>query len=240
MGIAFEPIGDSECVLCGASDNLTGEHKIKASLLRREFPNGSMMMSGVAGRRIAQSSKSKVFHFRSRLCSRCNSERTQAADRAFDQLHECLLARRAHGLPLVDADHRPLCSMEAKVQTDSFRYFSKILCLYLAEVGGPRPKALAAFAIGVSDRNCVKVRVVEDPTYESDLALLGTQGFASHGGLLFGFNPGLTRVEDMQSAIAVGGIRYEFWVRLRWMAALELELSYSELIRLARQQIVER
>lgn len=237
VSLYFEAIGANECVLCGATDKLTGEHKIKASVLREEFSDRAMMMRGVAGLRMVQSPKSKILHFRSKLCSRCNSERTQPADRAFDQLHLGMLARRADELPLVDEAFRPACTLDPEARINCFRYFSKILCLFLAEVGGGRPKALASFALHRSNFNPIFLRVSEDDKYESMLGLLTAEGFASHGGLRLGFDEGGAKVESIRSSISAGGVRYDFWVQLGWLAALEFSLLYPALVELARRDI---
>ena len=76
--ISFAPNFPTECCLCGSPENLTGEHKIKASLLRSEFGTSNMVIGKFgdpASRpRLAQSAKSKAMHFASRLCIPCNTE----------------------------------------------------------------------------------------------------------------------------------------------------------------------
>jgi hypothetical protein len=90
-GIFFAPHGPNSCCLCGSTENLTGEHKVKRTALSQEFGSATMAI-GVAGDeksklRYAQSPKSKAFHFEAKLCARCNGTRTQPADREFDRVH---------------------------------------------------------------------------------------------------------------------------------------------------------
>lgn len=83
------------CCLCGSADDLTGEHKIKASTLRALFGGERMMIGhfdGASRPRLAQSVTSKAIHFRARICGACNSTWTQAADIEFARFDE--LARR--------------------------------------------------------------------------------------------------------------------------------------------------
>lgn len=67
MKYEFERIAENECILCGAIANLTGEHKIKASLIRGEFGDQATVLAGKDRPKLAQSPKSKTFHFRSKL-----------------------------------------------------------------------------------------------------------------------------------------------------------------------------
>ena len=81
--LPFAPPLTSQCCLCGSSEALSGEHKIKASALRAEFGKQGM----VIGRRHAQGPNSKAFHFAARVCEDCNNARTQPADIAFDKFN---------------------------------------------------------------------------------------------------------------------------------------------------------
>ncbi|HHT7520271.1 TPA: hypothetical protein ACT1UU_003971, partial [Klebsiella oxytoca] len=83
MEIFFKSYQTEGCCLCGSSGSLTGEHKIKASALRKIFGSNAMVIGdfddgGIL--RTAQGPKSKAFHFSARMCSLCNGSRTQPAD----------------------------------------------------------------------------------------------------------------------------------------------------------------
>lgn len=84
----LRPFNSEICFLCGASGDLTGEHKIKASAIRSEFVSKKMVIGRFGepdgGFRSVQGPKSKKLHFGAKVCRLCNSERTQAADREFD------------------------------------------------------------------------------------------------------------------------------------------------------------
>ncbi|MEP5633930.1 MAG: hypothetical protein ABJP79_18790 [Tateyamaria sp.] len=102
MGTEFLKRGQDECLLCGSVGALTGEHKIKASLLKSEFGKRHMVMAGKSTPKILQSPRSKSAHFDAKICRECNSSRTQKGDRAFDQLHMELMRLRNEGLALTD------------------------------------------------------------------------------------------------------------------------------------------
>ena len=161
MSIEFEKLNEGECLLCSSVGSLTGEHKIKASLLKNEFGSRKTKFFGIDGPKILQSSKSKRVHFNSKICMDCNSSRTQAGDRAFDRLHFGLKKLQALGAELTDGNNHPNCGLSVEDTTDYFRYFAKIICCFLAEVGGPRSRSLSAFARGLSNNNPSSFRLAK-------------------------------------------------------------------------------
>lgn len=239
MEIEFAKFKKGQCALCGALAPLTGEHKIKASLIRSEFQDRPTVIFGIKSPKIAQSAKSKHFHFNSALlCRDCNSSRTQPGDRAFDQLHFLLKKLRDEGSALTDNVHRPNVRLSANIEADSFRYFAKLLCCFLVEVGGPRSKSLSSFAIGRSQRNPVSVRIIKDPEYEANLAAHGSDGFARHGGLLFRFDDKKRWIEAIESSLSIGGVQYDFWVQPTVISKLEFQLRYRNLVEVALENII--
>jgi hypothetical protein len=234
----FENIKTGECLLCGSTKSLTGEHKIKASLLKQEFQDRPTVIAGKDAPKIAQSSKSKAYHFHSKICQHCNSTVTQPADRAFEYLHTEMKKLYDVGLDLMDDDNNPNCLMSVEKNANVFRYFAKILCCFLAEVGGPRPKSVAAFVLGRSERNPVHLQILKDDEYHGRLSALATWGFAGHGGLAFRFDDQKEYVRSIESSISVGGLKYEFWVQLNLITRLELNFSYPKLVQVARNNIV--
>ena len=233
----FEKIDVSKCTLCGSSGLLTGEHKIKASLLKQEFGNHHTMLAGKDDPKLAQSSKSKAFHFSTKICQTCNSVATQPADKAFHALHTCMKNLYHEGIELTDRSHRPNHSLSPKEEIDSFRYFAKIFCCFIAEVDGPRPKPIASFAIGKSDHNPIFLRISRDEEYKEKLISLGTEGFAQHGGLIFFFDENKRRVKSIGSSLAIGGITYNFWVQLNWQSRQELHYFFPKIVQTALANI---
>ena len=236
----FAKLSEGLCALCGAHATATGEHKIKASAIRSEFGDRPTVFLGVSGPRIAQSAKSKHFHFKAAaLCKECNSSRTQSGDRAFDQLHAGLKQLRDGGVALTGQDGRPNVPLPAEVERHYFRYFAKLICCFLVEVGGPRSKSISSFAIGRSEHNPIYLRVRRDDEYEANLVALRTHGFANHGGLSFRFDSQKRWVNSIESSLSVGGIRYDFWVQPNSLARLEFHFRCRDLIRIALDNIVK-
>jgi hypothetical protein len=231
MVIEFETLNEGECLLCGAAGSQTGEHKIKASLLKGEFGSRKTVMAGKDAPKVLQSPRSKHAHFNAKICRECNSSRTQNADRAFDRLHQGLKKLRAEGRQLTDSNSHPNYELPPKDIADSFRYFAKVICCFLAEVGGPRSRSISQFALGLKDKNPIFLRISKHEQYEVILAERETDGFAGHGGLKFKFDDKKKWVQSIESSLSAGGIRYEFWVQLRWLAKLELHFRYGQLVR---------
>ena len=235
----FVSVKEKECALCGLAGELTGEHKIKASLLRSEFGQRKAIIAGKDRPRLLQSPRSKHVHFKRKICKDCNSNLTQAADKAFDKLHEGLKQLLVHGEPLTDLNNEPCVELSPSEQLDIFRYFAKLLCCFLVEVDGPRSKSISEFAIGQSVKNPIFLEILKDTDYQAKLRTNDTQGYAEHGGLKFRFDDNKRLVKSIESSIVAGGIIYIFWVRLNWALGFELSLKYGDLVRQARANIIE-
>lgn len=208
-------------------------------MLRAEFGKHHAIISGKDSPKILQSPRSKHAHFKRKICKHCNSTQTQAADKAFDQLHAQLKHLHANGFPLTDQNNAPNVELSPKEELDLFRYFAKLLCCFLVEVGGPRSRSVSAFALSKSDKNPIFLKIIQDDEYEAKLTANNTQGFAEHGGLIFRFDDKKRWVESIDSSISAGGIQYVFWVQLSKALSQELYLEHSDIISKALANIVE-
>lgn len=239
MIFEFESVGQSECALCGETRPLTGEHKIKSSILKAEFGDQKTVIFGKTAPKLLQSPKSKHLHFDRGICQRCNSTATQSADRAFDHLHKKLKDNLALGDQLTDQNGMPNVPNSAHILDEALRYFAKLLCCFIVEVDGPRSKSISSFALGQSNRNPVFLKIEEDTEYQNKLSVFGSNGFAHHGGLTFRFDRNKLRVKSIHSSLSISGIKYDFWVELNWNLSVELNLRYPELMEFARSTIIE-
>lgn len=239
MGIFFVPYQEGACCLCGATKHLTGEHKIKASVIKEEFGSDSMVIRGSAdsggSTRFAQGPKSKELHFSSRLCKKCNGARTQAADQEYDYFYRVARDYLEKGLDpnLAFRDYRyknnPLS------QINIFRYFAKLLCCHLAEMQAPRPVHISKFALGRTDTNCIWLKVDTDLVYERDFNLIGKHKYAAHGGLVFYFNEKREMITGFHSTRTIGQIRYIFFARLTIQEQFALKLFHGNFYKLCRE-----
>lgn len=217
------------CCLCGSPEDLTGEHKIKASIIRSLFSGESMMIgSFYEGDRLrqAQSSKSKAFHFRSKICAVCNSTRTQDADLEFARFDEVARELLAQGVDPESAFDYPRYTVDSAPYLNVFRYLAKVLACHIAEVDGPRFTALVDFAIGRSNMNHVRVRMGVDNQSRFWFENTGDPEFAGQGGLRVTFSKRTGLVNGLTSSLTHGALRYEFGVDFNWVIGLLLHLRH--------------
>ncbi len=207
MEIFFEPYQAESCCLCGSGESLTGEHKIKASALRKIFGKEAMVIGNLDGESIprsAQGPKSRAFHFSARMCSLCNGARTQASDREFDRFHALVSLFLSEGRDPSLAFTSPQYAPDSEAYLNVFRYFSKLLCCHVAESCGPRPLEACEFAIGKTRRNIVFLQIDVDPTYEAYHDTLGVHKFAGHGGLIVPFDSKAQNPTGFRSSLSLG------------------------------------
>jgi hypothetical protein len=133
------------CWWCGSSAN-SREHKFKRTDIERGFGPGpyrdgrtlvkhghDQRTSDVTG------SKSKVFKFEPMICSRCNAERSQPFDSAYDQFMDHIFENEAAVIGSGEIDLRTVYGedWESK-RLDLARYFVKHICCRMANVAGLR------------------------------------------------------------------------------------------------------
>lgn len=215
----FLKITETTCALCGDLGKMTGEHKLKRTLISRTIGTGPAKIgpfkTGVQNR-LAQSASSKSYHFKSQICESCNTRRTQSADREFDRF-----------LMALECEPDKIGFVQDYFENDNpnqiqlFRYLGKILALQIADEVQVAPIALGHFAIGRSLRNPLQVSVDRDPSYVTlksqnpgeEIQLL------SIGGLLVTKNPTSNRLDGFFTSISINDVRlifglsFGFWVR---------------------------
>ena len=228
LGFSEVNVND-RCCLCGSSDDLTGEHKIKASTLRSIFDGDTMMIGhfdGTSQPRLVQSAKSKAVHFGIRLCMPCNSTRTQAADLEFARFDELARRLQYQGADPSTAFDDPRYAVGTTAYLNVFRYLAKILACHIAEVGGPRLRALTDFAIGRADRNVIRLSMDDDPDFKTWFEATGDPQFAGHGGLGIDFSRSKRRPKEIFTSLTHGPLRYRFSVAFGLGVALALRLLH--------------
>lgn len=180
--------------------------------------------------RLAQSTKSKHFHFKSKLCKICNGSATQNPDRAFSRFHT--LAKRS----LISGDVREWkddiflpeeFALGSEASSNLFRYFSKTLCCRLAESEGPTPIYLAQHAIGNFTQNRVWLQVRRDPQHQRFEKTFGHWPYAAHGGLIVYAQKAGGAPQAFHSTISIGPVQYIFWFRLHWIEKIELKFFHT-------------
>lgn len=238
----FQKYSITKCCLCGSPKNLTGEHKIKAAALRREFGKEKLMV-GVSGElsrgmKLAQSANSKNLKFKVRICETCNTSRTQQADREFDRFHDLVSRKIKDG----QAPERVFSSEIYQEGSDAFlnifRYFAKLLCCQIAEVAGPIPTQIAQFAIGENSLNRIWLEIKIDPVFSQALNV-GIDQYAAHGGLVVYGDKNTKEPNAYHSTITVGPVLYVFYIRLEAFEKKELQQKYTDFLAWNKAKIAQ-
>lgn len=233
----------SRCCLCGASEKLTGEHKIKASALRKEFRTDALMV-GVLGStegkmKSAQSVNSKHLKFDVAICEACNTSRTQPADREFDRFHEIAMEGVRSNEDLISIFEMERYSIDSEPYLNVFRYFAKLLCCHIAQVNGPIPTTLAAFAIAENSLNRIWLEVKRDPTFAYMTAHIGEHQYAAHGGLIVYGDKETHEANAFHSTITIGPIQYVFHTRLKSFEKDEISERYPDFQKWCNAMVAE-
>lgn len=222
-----------QCPLCGGYGKPTREHKIKASILKKEFGSelgqiGHMDESGFFGKNL-QSPKSDHLKFKTHICEECNTRRTQPADIKFDEVASNIFSTCKKEPNLQRSIALLVETITTKENTDFFRYLAKVLCCFLAETDSPIPLRLSDFSIGNSSENGLRFELVEDYDYTFMSNQLGEFTYAAHGGLSVIGNKCLD-IQRFMSSITFGPIRMNYDFELNKNEQSELRQKYPEFL----------
>lgn len=182
--------------------------------------------NGLAEPRLAQSAKSKAFHFGARVCGECNNKRTQPSDIAFTEFDELVCGRLETGVDPGDVFNETRYAVGGKKYLNLLRYFAKVLACQIAEAGGPRILAVTEFAIARSDFNPVHLEMWPDPEYSAMRDEFGITQFAAHGGLSARISPHTGLLNCLLSSLTHRSLRYTFSVRPEQAMGLALQAQY--------------
>lgn len=218
MNVHFHFFEAPYCSLCGEKGMLTREHKIKRSILSKIFPKEQLHIGPVnepvSEGRIIQSPRSTYLKFNSKICEACNTVRTQSGDRQFDIFISKAIHFYEAGVDPSLIYHSIGLAPGTKEHRDLFRYFAKVLCCFMAEVGSPVPRRLSEFAIGRTDTTNIRIEIVEDQEYKKILKAFVKVSYAAHAGLSVIGNKTTLNVERFMSGCSFGPINIIFDFRL--------------------------
>lgn len=177
--------------------------------------------------RHAQSPNSKAFHFSARVCEACNNARTQPADLAFDEFNAQASSLLKRGLdPAGVFDDPRFSSSGGHLYLNVFRYFAKLMCCHLAEMGAPFYEAIADFSIGISDANFVLLGVDADVAYQRIQESLPSTSYAAHGGLIITGDELSHAPTSFYSTLTIGPVRYCYQISFNELGQLLLRIEH--------------
>jgi hypothetical protein len=232
----------NRCCLCGSSEKLTREHKIKASALRKELGKVPLSVGVMDSKELnfkpIQSTNSKFLKFNISICESCNTSATQKADKEFDRLNEVALDKIAnHEKPeMVFKLKRYVTNSEPYLNV--CRYFAKLLSCHLAQANAPMPKRLALFAIGKSDLNCIDLELKVDSFY-AKLKTYKIPHGAAQGGLIVEGDKSLCSPNAFSSTLTIGPLQYLFTIQLNETEEKEMAEDYPEFFKRCKKKIEE-
>lgn len=226
----LEPFLPEACCICGSRHMLSGEHKLKASLLRSEFGSEDMViLKGEKESRPEKlrSSKSRRLHFNSRICTTCNCKITQESDQSFHNFH----------LNNVDI-YRSGCLEERIVNnySDSYeksevlKYFGKLMACHIAECSAPRIKRLSKFIIDGRLDSPIVLGIRSDPTYNQYSKDGVDLKYAAHGGLAMYCDIKSGALNAFHSTVTFGPVQYIYYLRLSYIEKIEMILNHRRFV----------
>ena len=241
MGLFFRENVSGSCCLCGELGKPTGEHKIKASELLKEFGQAKLTIRNSSDpskrKKQAQSVKSKHLKFSAKICEPCNSARTQGADRELEQFTSAARAILAKGRDPASVFELARYTKGSTGYLNVFRYFSKLLCCHIADLGAPASRRLSSFAIGRTNRNPVWLAVQKDWDYHQAEQYVADLQYAAHGGLVVYGDGSSGNAYGFHSTLTIGGLQFVFLTRMGWAEQLELRLSYPDFCKWCQSQV---
>ena len=230
MALFLQTFYEEGCLLCGAKEKLTGEHKIKASALKKEFGNNKLCITksddNYSYARHAQSIKSKYFKFDMLICETCNTASTQPADLEFDRFNNIAQSKLQLGLDPNLVFELKEYSEETEKYINVFRYFAKLLCCHIAEDQSPVPIRLSEFSIGKHNINYVRLGMQRSKVFVQENKEL----FAAHGGLVIHADKVTREPCAYYSTLTIGALQYIFFIELGEVELLEIKRFYPEFI----------
>ena len=177
--------------------------------------------------RHAQSPNSKAFHFSARVCEACNNARTQPADLAFDEFNTQASSLLKRGLDPASVFDDPRFSLSGgHLYLNVFRYFAKLMCCHLAEMGAPFYESIADFSIGISDSNFVSLSVDVDVAYQRIQESMPSASYAAHGGLIIIGDELSHAPTSFYSTLTIGPVRYCYQIRFNELGKLLLRIEH--------------
>ena len=139
---------DMKCWICGRHAD-SGEHKIKRSLLVKEFGagpyHGENELLHVIGdqKRTVQGPGAKQLKYEDAICSNCNSTGTQAFDIAYDQFTDYVMSNATTVVARRVVDFADVFGSDfGTKQAELYKYFVKLFGCHLRVAGHPVPPDL--------------------------------------------------------------------------------------------------
>ncbi len=218
------------CWICGSTEQLSGEHKIKKSNLQRHPMMKPSFMRVATGRdQPIQGLNSKLLKFENAICARCNNQTSQKADRSYDEFRneDSTIVRTT----LEDLESMQSHTKEHEVKlshrVELARYFGKHLGCALHYQKFPIPRRLSRFVDRRSDAICISVSTRVAPFWwQEESGKIGPLNALGGAIMLLSIRP-LHLPIAYQSAYMTDGVQFIVKMRLSVPEALEMRILYQ-------------
>lgn len=231
----FTKLARNVCWICGAAENLTGEHKIKKSDLTKNATGKPAVWRSFRGEeKPIQGLNSRLLKFERSICSTCNNQTTQAADRAYDQFHNTQSKLMKQKL---NDDNNPI-DVALEDQTELSRYFAKHLGCAVSYSRFPVPRRLSNLVNRKSKNVCISLQVRSAPFVWKDDKTGEVGQINAIGGivLIHRKNP-ISLPMEYQTAFMVGGLQFIITMKLNALEAMEVRTIYRRHMGISRKNI---
>lgn len=209
------------CWWCGNVAD-SREHRHKRTDLRRMFDDEGVLERHKADERLmlirSANSKSKAARFGAVLCARCNNERSQAYDRAYDTFSDYLVAHMDDFWKAGRLDMRTIFGEEWDTKVAYLaRYYAKNFGCAMADNGIPPPMSLIEFMNGEARLSAVSMEIVSSEAHywmHKKITSLesGPNSSLWRPGETTWMNPEMTKLNGYLAMSLIGyvGVRFEW------------------------------
>jgi hypothetical protein len=228
-----------KCWICGTDSDLTREHLVKSSELRRYGANLGFDVLSNDGKliRYAQGVKSDKLKFNSKICGPCNSSTTQRADFVYDNFIKRVSALGG----TVSAVNTILSGEEFRsksgLRIDLERYFAKLIGCHLAESKAPITKHLTKLVRSQISTSRITISAQDTSSIKGSEVLIGT-GFdesrLGHGGLAVYLDARLIVPKSVLSYRSIGKSTLLFRYQFSILEKIELLLRFKSFVQSCR------
>lgn len=167
----FTKLANQSCWICGATGNLSGEHKIKKTDLNKHPKVSPGIWRGYDGQeKPIQGLNSKLLKFENSICTTCNNQTTQQADLCYDKFRNNAAETIKNALDdnLDGFELSKTSSLDNTTRIELARYFGKHIGCQINHNKFPIPRRLSSFVGGRTNKLCISVNVRTAPIVWKD------------------------------------------------------------------------
>ncbi len=224
---------DQVCWICGNKENLTGEHKIKKSDLKKSSYGPTELFLVTSGKRIPiQGINSNYLKFKRSICAHCNNQRTQQSDYNYDtfrnneteKIKELLFSQ-----PKKQINISKFINPKSRDYLDLLRYFAKALGCQIHYNKFPIPRRLSRFVYHKINYAPISIRIGLAPWqfYESDTN--NTHDINGIGGIALQLSKNIVLKPYLyQTAFMTDGLQFIISMNLSRLESFEIWLCYRK------------